>query len=450
MAFKIARYPNKITVIGAPTSAGARQTGQEQAPAALRAAGLLDKLRNAGFEVTDAGDVPVQVFEPDAEHPRAQNAARAVKVLEGLRPLVEQAVRAGTLPILLGGDCTISMAAVAGVRRYYHDISMIYFDRDADLNTPQTTPSGVLDGMVVAHLTGRGAPELVRFAAEPPLVREPDLAIFGLVRLDPPEKQWLERSALRTYTAEEIRRKGVGACAEEALKRIHANKHQICLHFDVDVISSEEFSGADVPDTGGLGLAEVREALETFARTPNLAAVAITEYNPAHDPEGKGAGMIADMLVAALAPRLVKKEAEEVKEVVEQKEAEPVVAVTTETATEVTGEPTPPPSELAPAPMESGPAQLEIASAATTPPEETPPETETVEATPVEQAEAVGSEPAVPAEPFDPSIPKPRDSGQAFAQDKPSEPTEQAEEPTPKPREESPSETPETPKPPSE
>ncbi len=421
MAFKIARHPNKITVIGAPTSAGARQPGQEQGPAALRAAGLLEKLRGAGFEVTDAGDVPAEVFAADAEHPRAQNAGRVVKVLEGLKPLVEQAVRAGALPILLGGDCTISMAAVAGVRRYYRDASVVYFDRDADLNTPQTTPSGILDGMVVAHLTGRGAPELVRFAAEPPLVREPDLALFGLVRLDPPEQQWLDRSPLRHYTAEEIRRKGAAACAEHALDRIHAAKHQVCLHFDVDVISSEEFAGADVPDSGGLSLAEVRVALETFAVTPNLAAVAITEYNPMHDPEGKGAGMIVDMLVAAVAPRLEKlvvslpkpKEPEEVKEAVEVKELEPVVAVPAEIVTEAATEPPSAPTELEPPAMEPEPAQLEAVPAVTPPVEEvTPvPETETAEATSVGATEAVESqsidqgEQPVPAETTQPEAP---------------------------------------------
>ncbi len=424
MAFKIARYPNKITIIGAPTSAGARQTGQEQAPAAFRAAGLLEKLRGTGFEVADAGDVPVQVFEPDVEHPRSQNADRVVKVLEALRPLVEQAVRAGTLPILLGGDCTIAMAAVAGVRRYYRDVSMIYFDRDADLNTPQTTASGILDGMVVAHLTGRGAPELVRFAAEPPLVREPDLAIFGLVRLDPPEKEWLERSALRTYRADEVRRKGITTCAEEALRRIHADKHQICLHFDLDVISSEEFSGADLPDSGGLGLAEVREALEVFARTPNLSAVSISEYNPTHDSEGKGAGVIVDMLVAALAPRLVKVEAEEVREVPEKTEAEPVVGVATEAASEATAElPVSPPEPVVAPPGPTGgsePAQREIepASGTAESPEQTPSETEAVKTTP--------PEPALPA--------------------KAPELEEQAAEPEP----ESPGEPNETPKPPSE
>ena len=66
---------------------------------------------------------------------------------------------------------------------------MIYMDRDADLNTPATTPSGCVDGMVVSHLAGRGAAEMVRFWGEPPLVREPDLALFGVARLDPPEEQ---------------------------------------------------------------------------------------------------------------------------------------------------------------------------------------------------------------------------------------------------------------------
>ena len=110
-------------------------------------------------------------------------------------------------------------------------------DRDADLNTPATTPSGSLDGMVVSHLTGRGAAELVRFWGEPPLVREPDLALFGTARIEPAEEGALRHSPLRSYPASEIQRKGAAAAAEEAVERVHANAREFILHFDVDVIA---------------------------------------------------------------------------------------------------------------------------------------------------------------------------------------------------------------------
>src|SRR5271156_4035432 len=171
--------------------------GNEGAPAALRAAGLIDRLRSIGYEVVDLGDDPPQVFQPDTESPRARNIPAVLKSIETLKPRVEQAVKSTALPIILSGDCSVALATVAGARRYFRNVSMVYMDRDADLNTPATTTSGSLDGMVVSHLTAHGAAEMVRFWGEPPLVREPDLALFGVARLDPGEEQLLKTSPLK-------------------------------------------------------------------------------------------------------------------------------------------------------------------------------------------------------------------------------------------------------------
>lgn len=302
MAVKIVRQPNKIALLGAPTSAAALSAGHERAPAALRDAGLIERLRSIGYEVTDLGDDRPQVYKPDAESPRARNLAGVIAALEALKPRVEQAVKSGALPLILGGDCSIALATVAGAHRYFRHVSMIYIDRDADLNTPATTPSGCVDGMVVSHLTGRGAAELVRFWGEPPLVREPDLALFGIDRLDPREEEALRNATLRSFTADEIRRKGAAAVAEIALDRVHAKSSEFVLHFDVDAIA--DFPATNYPGSGGLSLGEVREALEVFARGKNLAAIEVTAYNPAKDPDGAGAATIIDLLAGALEKRL--------------------------------------------------------------------------------------------------------------------------------------------------
>ena len=304
MAVKIVRQPNKIALIGVPSSAGAQGPGVERAPQVLRAAGLVERLQEAGYEVTDLGDCPPQMFQPDEEHPRARNVAAVVAALNALKPLVEQATKAGALPLILGGDCTLTLGTVAGVRRYFKTASLVWFDRDADLNIPATSPSGNLHGMVVAHITGRGATELVRFWGEPPLVREPDLVIFGLDRLDAPEQQILERTPMRRYTAAEVQQKGPAAAAQVALERIHASTNRVILHLDVDVIASEDFPAAEVPCPGGLRLDEVRQALDTFVREPNLAAIEIAEFNPERDPDGSAARTLVDVIVSALAARL--------------------------------------------------------------------------------------------------------------------------------------------------
>jgi arginase len=302
VAVKIVRQPNKIALLGAPTSAAAMSAGHEGAPAALRSAGLTERLQSLGYEVTDLGDDPPQLYKPDEESPRARNLPRVIAALEALKPRVEQAVKSSALPVVLTGDCSIALATVAGARRYFRNVSMIYMDRDADLNTPATTSSGCVDGMVVSHLTGTGAAEMVRFWGEPPLVREPDLALFGVARLDPPEEQLLAKSPLRCFHATDVQRIGAAAAAQSAVERIHANGYEFILHFDVDVIA--DFQATNYPGTGGLSLEEVREALEIFATQKHLAAIEVAAYNPTKDPDGSGAKLIVDLLASALEKRL--------------------------------------------------------------------------------------------------------------------------------------------------
>ena len=302
MAVKIARQPNKIALLGAPTSAAAMSAGHEGAPAALRAAGIVERLREVGYEVTDLGDDPVQLYQPDDESPRARNLPRVIASLEALKPRVEQATKSGALPLILGGDCSIALATTAGLRRYYRNVSMIYFDRDADVNTPATTLSGCLDGMVVSHLTGRGAAEMVRFWGEPPLIREPDLDLFGTDRFDPAEEELLRTSPLRHHFASEIHRMGATAAAEAALVRLRGDNHQFVLHFDVDAIP--EFEATNYPGSGGLNFEEVSEALKVFAKQKQMAAFEVTAYNPKKDPDGSGAKRVVDLIVEVLKTRL--------------------------------------------------------------------------------------------------------------------------------------------------
>jgi arginase len=305
MAVRIVRQPKQIVVLGAPTSAAAMSAGHEKAPQALRQAGLIEKLQTIGYTVTDMGDDPVETYQPDEESPRARNLARVVASLEVLKPRVESAVKTGGLALILSGDCSSALATVAGVRRYYRGASIVYMDSDADLNVPATSPSGCVDGMVVAHLTGRGAAEMVRFWSEPPLVRDPDVALFGVSRLDTPEEGVLLQTAIRCFRAADIRKMGPSAAAEMAIERIHGGKNELVLHLDVDVISSEDFAATDLPGSrDGLRLDEVREALTVIAKQPRLVALEIAAYNPERDSDGRGAKLIIELIATALAARL--------------------------------------------------------------------------------------------------------------------------------------------------
>ena len=236
MAVKIARQEKNIALLGVPVSAAALAAGHERAPAALREAGLVRRLTEAGFTITDYGDCARRIFASDEEHPRARNVAQVLATLEELRPKVEVAIKSGGLPVVLGGDTSIVLATIAGARRYYRNVSLIFLDRDADLKEPATTPSGSVEGMVISHVLGRGAPELVRFWGEPPLVRAPDVALFGIGEPNAVELEFMAGSPLRRYLAHDVRRLGAAAAAESALERVHGRQQQFVLHIDLNVI----------------------------------------------------------------------------------------------------------------------------------------------------------------------------------------------------------------------
>ncbi len=303
MAVKIVRQPKKIALIGAPSSAAAFSAGSEKAPAALRAAGLAEKLQAVGYEVVDYGDCAPRLFADDDDHRRARNLPEIVAGLNDLKTRAELAVKSGALVLVLGGDCAQVIGLLSGCRRYYRHINLLWFDRDADLNTPASTPSGRIDGMVVAHVIGKGAPELVRFWSEAPLVREPDVTLFGLERLDPPEQEFLGKSPMRHIYAADIQSKG-GQAAREALAQVHADAHEFVLHVDLDVIAEEDFPAVNVPGSGGLRFDEVRASFIEFVNHRNLLGLDVAQYNPGKDPDGTGAMKLVALLVEALSARL--------------------------------------------------------------------------------------------------------------------------------------------------
>lgn len=304
MASRIVRKSNSVILLGAPTSAAASMAGTEKAPERLRTAALASRLREASFEVSDLGDSPIIPFETDDENPRARNLRHVLRALESLRPLVEQAVRTGGLPLVLGGDSSIALAVLGALRRHYRALSLFYMSGNAGLNIPATSSSGFIEDMIVAHVTGQGAAELVRFWGDPPPVREPEIALFGVDRLDAPGAEWLNRSPMRCYLAEDLRQKAPAESAQLALERIHGHQHEFLLHLDANVIVRSETADVDgSSDSGGLDVAYVREVLAHLVKQPHLAAIEVTSYNPDRDADGQIAEALVTLLTEALRSR---------------------------------------------------------------------------------------------------------------------------------------------------
>lgn len=303
MAAKLIRQPDQLALVGAPTSAAAAAAGVERGPAALRAAGMAERLSAAGYQVADPGDPSQTLFQEDPENPRARNLKSVLAVLDALRARVEQAVRTHALPVVLGGDATVALALVAGLRRQVANIALIHFGRRADLRTPTRTDDGLLESMTVSHLMGQGAAEMIRFWRDPPLVREPDLVLFGLEPPDEIDGERLRRVAVRSVTLAQIRTLGAGVAAERSLESLRAVEREFVVHVGWDVFSAEEVPGCRDGLASGLSLAEARAALDGFAAQPHFAGLSISGYDPALDSDGRGARAVVDLLGGAFIAR---------------------------------------------------------------------------------------------------------------------------------------------------
>lgn len=295
----------KAAVIGVPSSAGAHQAGQELAPGWFRKAGLIERLSAAGLEVVDLGDLPTVLYHPDPENPTQQNLSQVCSVARQTAQRVDAALTLGSKFLVIGGDCTISLGVLAAVLKHFPRVGLIYFDGDIDLNTPADSPTGIFDGMGIAHILGAGAAELARIGPRFPLLAEEDIVLFGYNLeagwADPGEIERLRRSALVTYPAPTVRGRA-RAAAEEALHTLRQRAEHIVLHFDVDVIDQNELPAADVPHQHGLTLREAAEALAVFLASSATLGLVLTEFNATRDGDGTQVHRLLDELVEAIRP----------------------------------------------------------------------------------------------------------------------------------------------------
>jgi len=298
---KVTQTRTDWTLTGVPTSAGAHHAGQEKAPAALRACGLLDRLRAAGISVTDNGDLTGSVFRVDHDHPEARNVAAVAKVAREVASAVARQVQDGQRPLIVGGDCTITLGVVAGFRRVHPDVGLAYLDGDADLGALETAPSGILDAAGIAHLLGYGEPELTGLSGEAPLLQPGRLAIVGC---DPREETDQGREFLAdrgvSYTEAPELIADPEAAARKALAAL-AGGGPVIVHFDVDVVDSGDLPLGNFPHyNSGVRLEHAVRCLRVLTGDPSCAALVLTEVNPTYDGNGSLLGRYLEGLTSAL------------------------------------------------------------------------------------------------------------------------------------------------------
>lgn len=276
-----------VSVVGAPSSAGAYAPGQEEAPAALRAAGLLELLRSvAGCEVRDTGDLPGFRWRPDRVDRAAQNLAEVAATVVRVRDAVAPVLRGGGFALVLGGDCTVGAGTVAGSVAAGGETGVVYLDMHADLNVPESVPDGALDWMGVAHMLAvdGSRPELRDTGPRTPLLEPANIVVLG--HEDGQATAWeravIDRLGVPCVAAETLRADPAGAAAA-ALAALGPTCSRILVHFDVDVV---DFVDAPLSEnTGrnvGVPLDAALAALGAIMADERTQALTVTELNPHH------------------------------------------------------------------------------------------------------------------------------------------------------------------------
>jgi arginase len=305
--------PRRVAVIGAPSGAGACGVGQEQTPAAIRAAGLIGQLGRVGFEVSDLGDSPVVPWRPDRANPRAQNLQAVLETVQRTTKRVADAlVERDRVALVLGGDCTVGIGTVAGIQQAIGPVALAYFDLHSDLNTPASAVDGALDWMALGHMLAvEGSdPTLTAAAGSPPLLDPGQVVLFAhsLSHSTRFERGEIERLGLARVALEQVRA-DPEAAASRALELLANRSGPYAIHLDVDVVDFTDAPLSEHPSrNSGLKLDEMLRALKVLASGPGLVAITLAEVNPHNAAADNGllerfAAALADAISGRLAPR---------------------------------------------------------------------------------------------------------------------------------------------------
>lgn len=291
-----------VAIIGVPLDLGAGRRGVDMGPSAIRYAGLRERIAALGYRVRDLGNLAVPLAE-QIEPPAADEPLRYLQpitdVVCDLARQVRDVIADNALPIILGGDHSLSIGSVAGAA-HNRRIGVIWLDAHGDYNTSETTPSGNIHGMGLAVLTGRGHPVLTGLIGRTPVIRPTDAALVGVRNLDDGERELLRTSGVHVFTMHDIDRRGMAAVMEEAILHVSAGTVGFHLSFDLDVLDPHEAPGVGTPVLGGITYREAHLAMELIAASGRLIGLDLVEVNPILDTRNMTALLAVEFALSAL------------------------------------------------------------------------------------------------------------------------------------------------------
>jgi arginase len=300
-----AAQKRSVSILGVPLGYGASMAGVDIGPAALRVARLNQRIARLGYEVEDLGDMRLE--RPQVP-PQADEKLKYVREISNacaeLAREVEEILNTGNLPLILGGDHSIAIGSFAGAASYYkkreQSLGLIWFDAHADMNTPETTPSGNIHGMPLAALFGHGAPELTQVGGFSPKLDPSLCAHVGARDVDSGEREMVKKLGVSFFTMRDIDERGMKACMDEAIAIVSRGQGGYGVTFDVDVLDPGDAPGSGTLVRGGLTYREAHLAMEKIAEAGGMRILEVVEINTALDVNNKTAELGVELILSAL------------------------------------------------------------------------------------------------------------------------------------------------------
>lgn len=292
-----------IRIIGVPIDLGQSKRGVDMGPAALRYAGLAEKLTALGHRVVDGGNIAVALREAIPEQREQHYLAAVADTCQAVCAAARQAVAVGVAPLFLGGDHTLAIGSIAGITAQ-EPAGLLWIDAHGDFNTPLTSPSGNIHGMTLAVLLGDGYPALVEVSATGPTLAPQDVVMVGVRDLDAQERQRLRESGVTVYTMRDIDERGIGAVTREALERLE-HRERLHVSLDMDSLDPQAAPGVGTPSPGGLSWREAQLLMELVADTERCTSLDIVEINPVLDRHNATARLAVELAASLFGQRIL-------------------------------------------------------------------------------------------------------------------------------------------------
>jgi arginase len=288
-----------IDVIGVPNDFGANVRGASMGPAALRAAGLHEKLRSTGRKTRECGDIAVP-YQHQITQEQAANHYLALLLSIGkeLKQSCLASFVADHIPLVLGGDHSLAIGSLAATCEFYkdHQIGLLWIDAHADINTPASTLTGNIHGMPMSILLGNGYTELTQLSNNQKTIRPENIVYVGLRDLDAGEKAILKNSGITYFTMRDMDERGIRHIMQEICDYHFKDIEGLHVSFDLDAMNPQEVPGVSTPCPGGLSLREAHLIMELVYETQAIVAVDFVELNPLHDVRGQSAIISSDLI----------------------------------------------------------------------------------------------------------------------------------------------------------